>query len=65
MLYVKVGILNHLEHGQIGLLTVNKTGIVNLAVQHDLTVIVSFMYYPGKLRRQRSADILSLPECHI
>ena len=58
--YVKVGMLNHLEHSQIWLVTVNKAGIVRLTIQHDMIVSVSFMYYPGDYLRLTSADILSL-----
>jgi len=50
--YVKVGKLNHLERNQIGLVTVNKPGIVRLTVQHDMIVSVSFMYYLGDFLRQ-------------
>jgi hypothetical protein len=50
--YVKVGMLNHLEHSQIWLVTVNKAGIVRLTVPHDLTVSVSFMYHHGDLLRE-------------
>jgi len=60
--YVKVGMLNHLEHSQIWLVTINKVGTVSLTVQYDLIVIVSFMHYPGDILRQTSADILSLEE---
>jgi len=63
--YVKVGMLNHLKHSKIWLVTVNKTGIVRLTVQHDLIVSVSFMYYPGNFLRQTSANMLSLEECPI
>jgi len=43
ILYVKVGMLNHLEHSQIWLVTDTKAGIVMLTVQHDMIVSVSFM----------------------
>jgi len=45
--YVKVGTLTHLELSKRSLLTVNKTGIVRLTIQHDFNVSISFRYYPG------------------
>jgi len=41
--YVKVSTFTHLEQSKISLLTVNKTGIVTLTVQHDMIVSVIFM----------------------
>jgi len=41
--YVKVGTFTHLEQSKICLLTVNKSGIVTLPVQHDMIVSVIFM----------------------
>jgi len=41
--YVKVGTFTHLEQSKVFLLTVNKSGIVTLTVQHDLIVSVIFM----------------------
>jgi len=41
--YAKVGTFTHLEQSRICLLTVNKSGIVTLSVQHDMTVSVIFM----------------------
>jgi hypothetical protein len=41
--YVKVGMFTHLEQSKIFLLTVNKSEIVMLTVQHDLIVSVIFM----------------------
>jgi len=41
--YVKVGTCTHLEQCKISLLTVNKSGIVTLTVQHDMIVSVIFM----------------------
>jgi len=41
--YVKVGMFTHLEQSKISLLTVNKSGIGKLTVQHDLIVSISFM----------------------
>jgi hypothetical protein len=58
--YVKVSTFTHLEQSKIGLLTVNKSGIVTLTVQHDMIVSVSFMLYPGDYLRQTSADVRSL-----
>jgi hypothetical protein len=43
VLYVKVSTFTHLEKRKIGLLTVNKSGIMTLTVQHDMIVSVSFM----------------------
>jgi hypothetical protein len=60
--YVKVGKLNHIECNRIWLVTVNKSGIVRLTVQHDMIVSVSFMYYPGDFLRQTSADVLFLEQ---
>jgi len=58
--YVKVCTFTHLEQSKIGLLTVNKSGIMMLTVQHDMIVSVSFMLYPGDYLRQTSADVRSL-----
>jgi len=41
--YVKVGTFTHLEQSKISLMTVNKSGIVTLIVQHDMIVSISFM----------------------
>jgi len=41
--YVKVGTFTHLEQSNISLLTVNKSGIVTLTVQHDMIVSIIFM----------------------
>jgi len=41
--YVKVGTFAHLEQSNISLVTVNKSGIVTLTVQHDMIVSVIFM----------------------
>jgi hypothetical protein len=41
--YVEVGTFPHLEPSKMSLLTVNKSGIVMLTVQHDLIVSVNFM----------------------
>jgi len=41
--YVKVGTFTYLEQSKIALLTVNKSGIVTLTIQHDTIVSVSFM----------------------
>jgi len=60
--YVKVGTFTHLEQSKISLLTVNKSGIVTLTVQHDMIISVIFMQYPGDHLRQSSADVLSLEE---
>jgi hypothetical protein len=38
--YVKVGMFTHLEQCKISLLTVNKSGIVMLPVQHAMIVSV-------------------------
>jgi len=63
--HVKVGTFTQLEQSKICVFTVNTTGIVRLAVQHDWIVNVSFLHYPGDYLRQTSADILFLEECHI
>jgi len=60
--YVKVGTFTHLEQSKISLLTVNKSGIVTLTVQHDMIVSVILMQYPGDYLRQTSADVLSLEQ---
>jgi len=41
--YVKVDMFTHLEQSKIFLLTVNKSGIVMLTIQHDLIVSVIVM----------------------
>jgi len=58
--YVKVGTFTHLEQCTTSLLTVNKSGIVMLTVQHDMIVSAISMQYPGDYLRQTSADVLSL-----
>jgi len=60
VIYVKVGTFTHLEQSKIFLLTVKKSGIVTLTVQHDLIVSVIFMYYPGDYLRQTAANVFSL-----
>jgi len=55
--YVKVGKFTHLEQSKTSLLTVNKPETVRLTVQHDFSVSVSFMYYPGDSLRQTSTVI--------
>jgi len=62
VLYVKVSMFTHLEQCKIGLLTVNKAGIMTLTVQHDMIVSVDFMLYPGVYLRQTSADVRSLEQ---
>jgi len=63
--YVKVSTFTYLEQSKTSLLTVNKTGIVRLTVQHDLIVSVSFMYYPRDSLRQTSADVFTLKQWPI
>jgi hypothetical protein len=58
--YVKVSTFILLEQSKTTLLTVNKSGIMMLTVQHDMIVSVSFMQYPRDYLRQTSADVLSL-----
>jgi hypothetical protein len=41
--HVKVSTFTHLEQSQIAPLTVNKSGIMRLNVQHDIIVSVSFI----------------------
>jgi hypothetical protein len=41
--YVKVITFTHLEQSKITLLTVNKSGIMSLTVQHNRIVCVSFL----------------------
>jgi len=41
--YVKVGMFTHLEQSKMFLLTVQKSGMVMLTVQHDLIFIVISM----------------------
>jgi hypothetical protein len=60
VLYVKDSTFTHLEQHKMALLTVNKSGIMTLTVQHDMIVSVSFLSYPGDYLRQTSADVLSL-----
>jgi len=63
--YVKVCMFTQLEQSKICHLTVKKTGIVRLTVQHDGIVSIGFMNYPGDYLRQTSAVILSLEECPL
>jgi len=63
--YVMVSTFTQLEQSKTSLLTVNKSGIVKLTVQHDLIVSVSFMYYPGDSLRQTSGDFLSFEQCSM
>jgi len=58
--YVKVSTFTHLEQSKISLLTVNKSGIVTLTVQHDMIVAVILRKFPGDHFRQSSAEDLSL-----
>jgi hypothetical protein len=58
--YVKVSMFPHLEQSTIYLLTVNKSGIVTLTVQHDMILRVIFMQYRGEYLGQTSADLISL-----
>jgi hypothetical protein len=60
VIYVKVGKLDHFEHNQIWLVTVNTAGIVWLTIQHDMIVRVSFMYYPRQILTETSPDFLFL-----
>jgi len=60
--YVKVGTFTHLEQIKISLLTINKSGIVTLTLQHDMIVCVIDMQYPGDYLRQTSADVGSLEQ---
>jgi len=41
--YVKVGMFTHLEQSNTFFLTVNKTGMVRLTIQHVMIAIVSVM----------------------
>jgi len=41
--YIKVGMFTYPEQSKISNLTINKSGIVKLTVQHDLIVSISFM----------------------
>jgi hypothetical protein len=41
--YVKVSMFTQFEHSKIALLSVNKSGIITLTIQHDMIVSVSFM----------------------
>jgi hypothetical protein len=43
VVYVKVGTFTHLEQTKISFLTVNKSAIVTLTVQHDMIVSILFM----------------------
>jgi len=63
--YVKVGTLDQVEQSKFCVLTVTTLGIVMLTVQDDLTFSVSFMYDPGELLRQTSADVLSVEEDRV
>jgi hypothetical protein len=41
--YIKVSTFTHLEQSKIALITVNKSGVMTLTVQHDIFVSVSLM----------------------
>jgi len=43
LFYIKVGMITHLEQSKMSLLTVNKSGIVKLTIQHDSIGCVSSM----------------------
>jgi hypothetical protein len=43
VLYVKVSTFTDLEQSKTALLTVNKSGLMTLTVQHDMSVSVSFI----------------------
>jgi hypothetical protein len=60
VLYVKVGTFTHLEQSKISLLTVNKSGIGIVTIQHDMIASIIFNYYPGDYLIQTSADVISL-----
>ena len=60
VIYVKVSTFTHLEQSKSSLLTVNKSEIKTLTVEHDMIVSVSFMLYPGDYLTQTSADVRSL-----
>jgi len=59
---VKVGTFTHLDQSKISLLTVNKSGMVTLTIQHDMIVSVIFMQYPRDYWRQTSSDVRSLKQ---
>jgi len=63
--YVKVSMFTHLEQSKISHLTVNKSGLVRLTLQHNWMVSISFLYHPRDSLRQTSADILFLKQCPI
>jgi len=63
--YVKVSRFTHLQQSKTSILTIDKSGIVRLTIQHDLIVSFSFMYYPGDSLRQTSAQVLSLEQSPI
>jgi hypothetical protein len=41
--YIKVSTFTHLEQSKIARMTVNKSGVMTLTVQHDIIVSVSLM----------------------
>jgi len=45
--YIKVSTFTHLEQCKTSLVTVNKSGIVRLTVQHDLIPSISWCIIPG------------------
>jgi hypothetical protein len=60
--YFNMVMFTPLEQSKISLLTVNRSEIVRLTVQHDWIHCVGFMYYPGDVLGQASAHILCLEE---
>jgi len=63
--YVKVSMFTQLEQIKTSLLTVSKSGIVRLTVQHNLIFMISVMYYPGDSSRQAEGDFLSFEQWRI
>jgi hypothetical protein len=43
LFYVKVSTFTHLEQSNIALVTLDKSGILTLTVQHDMIVSISYM----------------------
>jgi hypothetical protein len=63
--HVNVGMLNHVEQGEIWIVTGSTAGKVILSIQHNMIGNVCFLYYPGDILRQASADVPFLKEWTI
>jgi len=63
VLNIKVGMFTHLEQSKTSYMTVKKTEIVGLTIQHNLIVSDSFKSYLGENLSQASADVFGFEQC--